>query len=89
MWRKSTYSNPNGECLEVDDHWAKSSHSMGNGDCLEWQKSSYSMSDGQCLEIAHGILVRDTKYARRGEVSPVLRFTPSAWTAFITTIKEK
>ena len=30
-WRKSSYSNPAGECLEA--RWAKSSHSMaGNGD---------------------------------------------------------
>jgi len=119
MWRKSKYSNPNGECLEVDTHWAKSSYSFSNGNCieckwekstrsghngncLEWRKSTASMSNGQCLEwhtsshsgpngncveTAGSVLVRDSKYARRGEVSPILRFTPDAWRSFISGIK--
>ena len=104
MWRKSKYSNPNGECLEVDTHWAKSSysfsngncleckwekstHSTSNGNCLEWRTSSHSGPNGNCVETAGSVLVRDTKYARRGEVSPILNFTPDAWRSFISDIK--
>jgi hypothetical protein len=47
-WRKSSYSNPSGNCLEW--RWAKSSHS-GTGNCTE-------------ARLAGGaVLVRDSKDA--------------------------
>ncbi len=53
-----------------------------------WKKSTYSMSNGQCLEtsqFADGqIGVRDSKAVGQG---PMLRFTPGAWTAFVSTVR--
>lgn len=85
MWRKSSYSNPNGECLEVDDTgWVKSSYSFANGNCVEWRKSRRSANNGACLEVAPGILVRDSKL---GDDSPVLGFTAEAWRKFVAALK--
>ncbi|MFF4606376.1 DUF397 domain-containing protein [Streptomyces sp. NPDC001339] len=48
-----------------------------------WHKSSYSGgSNDSCVEVADNqprILVRDTKLSN----SPVVKVTPSAWSAFI------
>jgi Domain of unknown function (DUF397) len=87
-WRKSTFSNLNGNCVDVA--WAKSSHSAG-GSYVEvgtMAKSSYSYSNGSCVEAGPcacggDVLVRDTK-DREG---PVLRFTPAEWAAFIDGAK--
>lgn len=88
MFRKSSHSIEGGHCLEADA-WSKSSHSDSGG-CLEWRTSSHSGYNGNCVELAPGILVRDSKLkdAQGGNVSPVLRFTPSAWTAFITEVRK-
>jgi Domain of unknown function (DUF397) len=66
--------------------WHKSSHSVGNGACVEvaWRKSSGSVANGACVEVGTmacggDVLVRDTK-DREG---PVLRFTPTEWSAFL------
>lgn len=94
VWRKSSYSNPNGECLEVDDTgWAKSSYSAAS-ECLEWRKASSSFSNGNCVECmgicqchaGPGILVRDSKL---GDDSPILSFTPAAWKKFTRTIGDR
>jgi hypothetical protein len=54
IWRKSSYSNPNGACVETS------------------------------AEVAGTVLVRDS---RLGEGSPVLEFSPAAWTEFLTGIR--
>jgi hypothetical protein len=55
---------------------------------LSWRKSSYSNGGGgACVEVADlpdGRLVRDTKDHGRG---PVLRFSESAWSAFVAAVK--
>ncbi|MEU6413555.1 DUF397 domain-containing protein [Microbispora sp. NPDC046933] len=52
-----------------------------------WRKSSFSGSGNNCVEVATNlpglVVVRDSK-DRSG---PVLAFTPSDWTAFITGVK--
>lgn len=79
VWRKSSRSNQGngGACVEVtylpDAEWRKSSRSnSGNG--------------GQCVEVAFrsgAVGLRDSKH-RSG---PVLAFTPTDWTAFLSGIR--
>jgi len=65
--------------------WRKSSYSQGNGNCVQvgWAKSSFSNS-GACVETRRDgdgdILIRDTKL---GDASPVLRFTPAEFAAWV------
>ena len=47
-WRKASYSNASGNCVEVG----------------QWRKASYSNGSGNCVEVADAasaVLVRDTK----------------------------
>jgi uncharacterized protein DUF397 len=47
-----------------------------------WVKSSFSFSNGNCVEVAglgRMVGLRDSKDPE----GPVLRFTPSEWSAFI------
>lgn len=71
-WRKSTYSNNGGNCVEV---------------AAAWRKSTYSNNGGQCVEVAHAapgvVAVRDSK----DPGGPALAFTPEQWTAFTSTVK--
>jgi hypothetical protein len=52
-----------------------------------WFKSSLSFAHGDCVEVAHlsdsCIGVRDSK----DPAGPVLRFTPSEWTAFLGGVR--
>jgi hypothetical protein len=53
-----------------------------------WHKSTYSAGGNDCLEVADGhptvVPVRDSKTAPYG---PTLRFTTSAWSAFIDAVR--
>jgi hypothetical protein len=57
---------------------------------IEWRKSSYSGGDqgSECVEVGVGVPgvvpVRDSKDPQ----GPVLAFTPSAWTAFVTSVRD-
>jgi hypothetical protein len=77
-WVKSTYSGPNGECLE----WRKSTHSV-SGHCLEWRKSSYS-SSGACVEVGGRVEVRDSK----NPDGTVLQFGGVSWGRFIAQVRQ-
>ena len=47
-WRKSSYSNQQGDCVEV----------------TAWRKSSYSNGHGNCVEVGDGptvVAIRDSK----------------------------
>jgi hypothetical protein len=57
---------------QSDSLWIKSSFSYANGDCVEVA----SLPDGQ-------FGVRDSKDSE----SPVLRFTPSEWKAFMSGVR--
>lgn len=80
-WRKSTYSNATGgDCVEVAGAFP--------GAAL-WRKSSYSNgTGGECVEVADGlpgvVPVRDSKTGQFD--APILLFTPTAWTAFVTDL---
>lgn len=54
----------------------------------QWRKSSYSGNTGNCVEVVitdQAIGVRDSKNPDGG----VLSVTPSAWRAFIRSLKRK
>lgn len=71
-WRKSSYSNNGGECVEV----------------ATWRKASYSNNGGSCIEAgvaeAGQVLVRDTMN-REGDT---LSFSVAAWRAFAKRLKQ-
>ena len=54
---------------------------------MNWVKSSMSIANGQCVEVAavpgQGAAVRDSK----DPDGPKLRFTASAWRAFVNERK--
>lgn len=71
IWRKSTYSFSNGNCVEAAG---------------EFRKSSYSHANGSCVEVAApgAVLVRDSKL---GDASPVLSFTRKEWGALLAAVR--
>lgn len=72
-WRKSSYSNSSGNCVEVAS--------------ASWRKSSYSDGTGNCVEVASPdrvVAVRDTRQASHG---PLLKFNDAAWRRFLVEIK--
>jgi hypothetical protein len=92
-WRKSSYSSANGgDCVEVAVVWRTSSYSSANGGaCVEvapWRKSSHSSPNGgNCVEVIPAeelVAVRDSKEPD----GPALAFSPAAWRAFLTGLKQ-
>jgi hypothetical protein len=71
-WRKSSFSNNGGDCVEV----------------ATWRKASHSTKGGQCVEAgvaeAGRVLVRDTTDRAGGTLS----FPASAWHAFAEGLKQ-
>jgi Domain of unknown function (DUF397) len=72
VWRKSSRSGGNGDCVEVAfTGWRTSSHSTGNGDCVE-------------VALARTLVgVRDSK----DPVGPVLAVGPAEWSMLLTGIQ--
>jgi hypothetical protein len=71
MWRTSSFSFSNGNCIEVNDV-----------DDDDWRTSTKSES-GNCVEVKTGIAVRDTK----NRDGATLRFTSVSWQRFLDNIK--
>jgi uncharacterized protein DUF397 len=71
VWRKSSYSGSQSNCVEV---------------AVVWRKSSYSGTQTNCVEAAefgHVVAVRDSK----DPAGPTLTFSPAAWTSFVATLE--
>jgi hypothetical protein len=75
VWRKSSHSGYNGECIEVAT-WRKSSHSGSNGAYIEVAATT-------CDNTAPEVAVRDS----RDPAGPRLSFHPSAWRAFAAALR--
>jgi hypothetical protein len=61
----------------ADGNWRKSSYSQNNGgECVEW-------APARAATTGH-IPVRDSK----NPAGPTLTFTPTAWSTFITALKD-
>jgi hypothetical protein len=70
-WRKSTFSNGQGDCVEVGAAWRKASHSNSSGSCVEVGKA------------ATAVLVRDTT-DRSGAT---LTIPAPAWRALLAEVR--
>jgi hypothetical protein len=89
-WHKSSRSGPNG-CVEVA--FATSSHSASHN-CVEVgvvRTSSHSQLYS-CVEVEglpeRWVAVRDSKYAKRGEVSPIRKFSYEQWEEILEEIRD-
>jgi len=72
VWRKSSRSGGNGNCVEVA--------------FTGWRTSSRSHGKGNCVQIGQGgalVGVRDSKVP----AGPVLAVGPSGWSAFLTSLR--
>ena len=70
-WRKSTYSNGQGDCVEVGVAWRKPTHSNGQAECVEVGTAP------------HTILVRDTT----NRSGATLTIPAPAWCAFLAEVR--
>jgi len=94
IWRKSSYSNNGGVCVEVSSPtWRTSSYSENGGQCVQvgtWHKSTHSENGGACLEATLApatavptILVRDSKALPD---APTLTLRAPAFTTFLASL---
>ncbi|MEU7142394.1 DUF397 domain-containing protein [Nocardia sp. NPDC046473] len=54
-----------------------------------WFKSSYSSANQSCVEVRFDgarVLVRDSKYQGTPAIRPILAFSNSDWSAFLSTL---
>ena len=71
VWRKSSRSGSQSNCVEVAWAWRKSSRSTSQSNCVE---VAWSPESPESLTA-----VRDSKYP----AGPVLTFPVTAWAAFL------
>jgi Domain of unknown function (DUF397) len=74
VWRTSSYSGGNGDCVQVA--------------LTGWRTSSYSHGDGNCVEVAAArpvVGVRDSK----DPAGPVLSYPARSWAAFLAGLRDE
>jgi hypothetical protein len=71
LWRKSSYSNGTGACVEVGTTWRKSTHSNHSGNCVEVSTAT------------RAILVRDTT----NRSGATLTIPAPAWQALLVRVR--
>lgn len=76
LWRKSSYSQGEANCVEVASQSASGPL---------WRKSSHSNGQAECVEVVGGrrVAVRDSKDSG----GPALAFSPAGWKAFTRRVK--
>ncbi|MCW2936946.1 MAG: hypothetical protein JWM19_7908 [Actinomycetia bacterium] len=70
-WRKSSYSNGSGDCVEVGVAWRKPSHSNGIGECVEVGTAP------------RAILIRDTT----SRSAATLHVSAETWRALLVKVR--
>lgn len=86
MWRKSSYSDASGSCVEVA--WHKSTYSNNNGGCVEvrWRKSTHSGGDGGgCVETAQHCDLIHVRVSKDPN-GPQLAFNDGDWALFLVAV---
>lgn len=73
-WRKASFSDPNGQCVEL-------------ADLSEWRKASFSVNEGNCVELAESESVVAMRDSKLGDDSPILELSRSELKAFVQGIK--
>lgn len=100
VWRKSTYSGTNGDCVEAAAlggglTWRKSTYSGQDGACMEaavlgddlaWRKSSHSGQNGNCVVVAGAVRCVAVRDSK-DPGGPVLAFRPAVWRDFTARIR--
>jgi hypothetical protein len=72
-WVKSSYSGPNGACVEIGSpNWLKSSYSAGMSNCVEVKAPTAAV-----------VGIRDSKVSD----SPVLVVSPSVFSTFVNSVR--
>lgn len=74
MWRTSSWSMNNGDCVEL----------------ASYRTSSHSTYNGNCVAAGHGtgvVGVRDTKQEALADAQTVLEFPACAWREFVSRLK--
>ncbi|MEU5848911.1 DUF397 domain-containing protein [Saccharopolyspora shandongensis] len=77
VWRKSSYSTNNGDCVEI---------AFVTAEVPDWRKSTYSANNGACVEVALAdevVGARDSK----NPGGPELWFRGARWGRFVADVK--
>ncbi|MBM7772474.1 hypothetical protein JOD54_002678 [Actinokineospora baliensis] len=89
MWRKSSRSGSNAQCVEVGYVWRKSSRSGTNADCVEvgqqWRKSSHSGTNVNCVEVSHEPAVTAVRDSKNPD-GPTLAFPVASFARALRTL---
>jgi Domain of unknown function (DUF397) len=70
-WRKASYSNSQGACVEVGS----------------FRKSTHSSNTGQCVEAGSRLGVVGVRDTKDGGTGPVLEFGAGAWGMFLAGLR--